>query len=81
MIANALFSPAVLLWLFGALVAFFLLVGSMSRRRFSLTELLRAYVGRNQSDFASVSEKASRKSAGKKRRSAAPPNPESPNDS
>jgi hypothetical protein len=79
--ANVLFSPAVLLWLFGALVAFFLLVGSMSRRRFSLTELLRAYVGKRQSDFSSVAPNASQEPADNKRRSAAPPNPESPNDS
>ena len=51
MLTDAIFSPATLLWLAGALIAFFLLTGSMFRRQVSLTELLRNYVSKNQGDF------------------------------
>jgi hypothetical protein len=51
MLTDAVFSPTTLLWLAGALIAFFLLIGSMSRRRLTLTDLLRRYVSKNLSDF------------------------------
>ncbi|WP_149752702.1 hypothetical protein [Rubripirellula obstinata] len=61
MLTDALFSPTTLLWLAGALIAFFLLIGSMSQRRISLTALLRRYVSKNQSDFKQPSSDAADK--------------------
>jgi hypothetical protein len=78
MLTDALFSSTTLLWLVGSLIAFFLLTGSMSRRRLSLTELLRSYVRKNQREFTSAAPESTAK---KKPKSSSQAPPDSSQDS